>query len=185
MVADETELRRLMTASQSGDAGAYRILLEKLSRYLRGYYKAKLMRYDRDAIEAEDLVQEVLMAIHTRRHTYDPAQPFTPWMHAMARYKLVDYLRRSRAGFSNVGLDDVGELADQDDRVSVESGYDLEKLLARLPEKMRRAIQSVKIDGLSVAEAAERCGMSESAVKVNVHRGLKALADAISREAKT
>lgn len=178
-------MKRLMTAGQSGDAGAYRLLLEQLSRYLRGYYRAKLMRYGRDATEAEDLVQEVLMAIHTRRHTYDSTQPFTPWMHAIARYKLIDHLRRGGAGVSDVALDEIGEFAGQDDHVAVESGYDLEKLLGRLPDKMRRAIQCVKIEGLSVAEAADRCGMSESAVKVNVHRGLRALSDAISREAKS
>ena len=73
----------------------------------------------------------------------------------------------------------------QDDHVGVESAYDLQRLLARLPEKMRRAIEYVKIEGMSVAETASLCGVSESAVKVNVHRGLKALAAVIARERKT
>lgn len=185
MAADETELKRLMIAGQSGDAAAYRLLLDRLSRYLRSYYKSKLMRYGRSAAEAEDLVQEVLMAIHTRRHTYDPAEPFTPWMHAIARYKLIDHLRRGQRGPADVPLDDIGEIAAHDDQTAAESGYDLQRLLSRLPDKMRRAIQCVKIEGLSVAEAAERCGMSESAVKVNVHRGLRALAERIAREVKS
>ena len=70
----------------------------------------------------------------------------------------------------------------QNDSVGTESAYDLTRLLSQLPDKMRRAIQSVKLDGLSVAEAASQCGMSESAVKVNVHRGLKALIASIARE---
>lgn len=185
MVANEAELKGLMVAGLEGDASAYRILLDRLSRYLRGYYKTKLTRYGRGATEAEDLVQEVLMAIHTRRHTYKPDEPFTPWMHAIARYKLIDHLRRTRGMQADVPLDDVGEMMAHDDHVRVESGYDLQKLLSEIPDKMRRAIQCVKIDGLSVAEAARRCGMSESAVKVNVHRGLRALAALIAQEEKT
>lgn len=184
MAADETKLKCLMVAAQSGDAVAYRALLDQVSRYLRGYYKAKLMRYGRNTAEAEDLVQDVLMAIHTRRHTYDPHQPFTPWMHAIARYKLIDYLRRRQGARADVPLEDAGEIVAHDDHVAVESGYDLEKLLGRLPDKMRRAIHCVKIEGLSVAETAKRCGMSESAIKVSVHRGLRALATAITREVK-
>lgn len=183
--ADETELKRLMVASQAGDASAYRALLDQMSRYLRGYYKTKLTRSGRSASEAEDLVQEVLMAIHTRRHTYNADEPFTPWMHAIARYKLIDHLRRRQGGPADVPLEDIGEVAAHDDHVAVESGYDLQTLLGRLPEKMRRAIQHVKIEGLSVAETAKLCDMSESAVKVNIHRGLRTLEDMIAREVKS
>lgn len=79
-------------------------------------------------------------------------------------------------------IEDAEEIMAQDDYVGTESANDLTRLLSQLPDKMRRAIQSVKLDGLSVAEAASRCGMSESAVKVNVHRGLKALIASIVRE---
>lgn len=125
------------------------------------------------------------MALHTRRHTYDPNELFMPWVYAIARYKLVDHLRRTRASLVNVPLEDAGELAAQDEHGGVESGHDMNKLLRELPDKMRRAVQSVKLDGLSVAEAARRCEMSESAVKVNAHRGLKLLAAFIARETKT
>ncbi|HAH65214.1 MAG TPA: RNA polymerase subunit sigma [Rhizobiales bacterium] len=185
MVANETELKELMLAGLDGDAAAYRTLLDQVSRYLRGYYRTKLARMGRGATEAEDLMQEVLIAIHTRRHTYDPDRPFTPWLYAIARYKLIDHLRLTKGSLTDLPLDDAGEVAAQDDHVSVESGHDLQKLLSRLPVKMRCAIQYVKIDGLSVAEAARRCGMSESAVKVNVHRGLRTLADSIAREETT
>lgn len=185
MLANETELKKLMVAGLKGDEASYRALLEQLSRYLRGYYRAKLAQMGRGATEAEDLLQEVLMAIHTRRHTYDPNALFTPWMHAIARYKLIDYLRRTQGSRVDVPIDDASEIAAQDEHVAAESSHDLQKLLSQLPDKMRRAIQSVKIDGLSVAEAAKRCGMSESAVKVNVHRGLKTLAALIAREETT
>ncbi|QRM34700.1 sigma-70 family RNA polymerase sigma factor [Microvirga sp. VF16] len=180
MMTDETELRALMVAGLNGDAAAHRTLLQRLSRHLRAYYKGRLARIDRSAEEAEDLVQDALMAIHTRRHTYDPAEPFTPWVHAIARYKLIDHLRHTRPSMTDVPIDDAMEVMAQDDHVGAESAFDLHRLLSQLPDKMRRAILCVKLEGLSVAEAAARCGMSESAVKINVHRGLKALAATIA-----
>ena len=178
----ETELKNLMVAGLDGDAAAHRSLLERLSRHLRGYYKSRLVRIGRSATEAEDLVQEALLAIHIQRHTYDPAEPLTPWVHAIARYKLIDHLRRTRASLAELPIDEAGELMARDDHVGAESAYDLQRLLNRLPQKMRRAIQCVKLDGLSVTEAASRCEISMSAVKVNVHRALKALAAAIAAE---
>jgi RNA polymerase sigma-70 factor (ECF subfamily) len=180
----EAELKNLMVAGLDGDATAHRSLLDRLSRHLRGYYKGRLARIGRSATEAEDLVQEALLAIHTQRHTYDPDEPLTPWVHAIARYKLIDHLRRTRASLADVPIDAAADITAQDDHVGAESAYDLHRLLSRLPEKMRRAIQCVKLDGLSVAEAAGRCGMSEAAVKVSVHRGLRALAASIARERK-
>ena len=182
MAANEAELRALMKAGLGGDAAAYRSLLSRLSANLRAYYKGRLARIGRSATEAEDLMREALMAIHTRRHTYDPAEALTPWVYAIARYKLIDHLRRTRAAMADVPIEDAEDIMAQDDHVGTESANDLTRLMGQLPEKMRRAIQSVKLDGLSVAEAASRCGMSESAVKVNVHRGLKALGASIARE---
>ena len=181
-MAKEAELRALMRASLAGDALAHRTLLSRLSANLRAYYKTRLARIGRSATEAEDLMQEALMAIHTRRHTYDPAEPLTPWVYAIARYKLIDHLRHTRSSMTDLPLDDAEEITSRDDHVETESANDLNRLLSDLPDKMRRAIQAVKLDGLSVAEAASRCGMSESAVKVNVHRGLKALVASIARE---
>src|SRR5437667_2568058 len=169
------ELKALMVASLGGDAASYRSLLDRLSSRLRAYYKGKLARFGRGATEAEDLVQEVLLAIHLKRHTYDTGESFTPWLHTIARYKLIDYLRRIRTAAS-VPLDEDAAVLAQDDNTGAESSHDIGKLLARLPEKVRCAIQCVKLEGRSVAEAAERCGISESGVKINIHRGLRVLA---------
>src|SRR6266446_3906250 len=146
MTTHEVELKALMLASQDGNAASHRALLDRLSRRLRAYYKGKLARIGRGATETEDLVQEAVLAIHLKRHTYDPVEPLTPWVHAVARYKLIDFLRRTRASSADVPID------------------------------------AVKLEGRSVAEAANRCGLSESGVKVNIHRGLKALAALIARE---
>lgn len=179
---NEAELKQLMVAGLDGDVAAYRNLLERISRLLRSYYRTKLSRIGREGTEAEDLMQEVLMAIHTRRHTYDTNEPFLPWMYAVARYKLIDHLRRTRSSLANVPIDEAEEVIADEDYAGIESGHDLHKLMVDLPDKMRRAIECVKLEGLSVAEAAVRCGTSQSAIKVNVHRGLKRLAAGIARE---
>jgi RNA polymerase sigma-70 factor (ECF subfamily) len=87
----EPDLRALMISGLDGDAAAHRALLERLSSQLRAYFKGQLNRIGRGPVEAEDLVQEALIAIHTRRHTYDRSQLFTPWVYAIARYKFLDY----------------------------------------------------------------------------------------------
>jgi RNA polymerase sigma-70 factor (ECF subfamily) len=178
----EPDLRALMISGLDGDAAAHRALLERLSSQLRAYFKGQLNRIGRGPVEAEDLVQEALIAIRTRRHTYDRSQLFTPWVYAIARYKFLDYLRRTKVSAADVPIDEAQELAVHDDSAHVESSLDLQRLLAELSPKARQAIQYVKLDGLSVSEAAARSRMSESAVKVTVHRGLKALARLIGEE---
>jgi RNA polymerase sigma-70 factor (ECF subfamily) len=181
MTGNEVELKGLMLASQRGDAAAYRALLAQLAPRLRGYYKRRLTSTGRGADEAEDLVQETLLAIHLKRQTYDPEALFTPWLHAIARYKLIDYLRSNRMSRMDVPIDDHQDLMAADDHASAEGTHDMAKLLARLPHRTRQAVEAVKLEGKSVAETAERYGMSESNVKISIHRGLKALAALIGR----
>jgi RNA polymerase sigma-70 factor (ECF subfamily) len=127
--------------------------------------------------DVEDLVQETLLAVHNQRHTFDAAQPLTPWLHAIARYKLVDCLRRrSRRDLPTEPLDDEHGVLSSADADAAEARRDLARLLDALPERQRLPIVHVKLTGLSVVETARLTGMSESAVKVAVHRGLKALA---------
>ena len=96
--------------------------------------------------------------------------------------QLIDHLRRNQSTLTNVPIEDAAELIVADSGQAMESNFDLNKLLGRLPDKVRLAIQYVKIDGLSVVDAAARCGISESAIKMNVHRGLKQLSAVISQE---
>ena len=173
--SDEPELRNLMLAGLDGDATAHKELLTRLSGYLRAYFKTHLARTGKGPADAEDLVQETLIALHTRRHTYERSKLLTPWVYAIAHYRLVDYLRRSRASGTDIEIEDAEEALADDDLSSIEAGLDLNKLMAQLTPKTRQAIQFVKLDGLSVSEAAARSGMSPSAIKVSVHRGLRAL----------
>jgi RNA polymerase sigma-70 factor (ECF subfamily) len=98
---------------------------------------------------------------------------------------LIDFLRRSRMSISDVPIDEADTIMAHDDNVDAESTHDLKRLMQQLPEKMRCSIVAVKLDGQSIAEAADRCGISESGVKVNIHRGLKTLAALVAQEMRT
>lgn len=173
VVADyEQRLKALMLRGQAGDAAAWRELLAVLARQLRGYFARRLG--PAHAPDVEDLVQETLLAVHNRRMTYDPTQPFTAWTHAMARYKLIDFWRRRRLRV-HVALDDVADLLwTEADPMAAELA-DLQRAMAGLPDKQRALIHEVKIEGLSLAEAGARRGMTEGAAKVGLHRAIKAL----------
>lgn len=181
MRSDEPELRSLMLAGLEGDALAHRKLLIRLSAILRGYFKAQFVRMGKDAADAEDLVQETLLSVHTHRHTYDRLQLLTPWVYAIARYRLVDFLRRTKCSLADVPLEEAQDVSAPDDQ-SVDSSLDLGKLLVQLTPKTRQAIQLMKLDGLSASEAASRSGMSPSAIKVAVHRGLKVLSRLVATQ---
>lgn len=154
MATKEQELKSLMTASLDGDAVAYRALLKRLSPHLRSYYRMRLARAGRGALEAEDLLQEALLAIHTRRHTYDRDQPFTPWMHAIARYKLIDYLRRNLLSQSSVPIEDHRDLLATGDQAPIRKYTRPRTVAEHRAGKDRRAIEAVKLEGKSVAETA-------------------------------
>jgi RNA polymerase sigma-70 factor, ECF subfamily len=178
--ANEEQLRALMVRGLSGDGTAYHAFLKDLSAHLRAFFRRRLARLPD---EVEDLMQETLLAVHNQRHTYEVQQPLTPWVHAIARYKLIDLLRRRGTHEAlNDPLDDESEALLGVDDTAGEARRDIAKLLAQLPERQRLPIQYMKLDGLSVVEAARKAGMSESAVKIGVHRGLKALAARIKGE---
>jgi RNA polymerase sigma-70 factor (ECF subfamily) len=177
-VTDEARLKALMLRGLVGDAAAHGALLSAMSGYLRGYFGRRL---GAGAADLEDLVQDTLLAIHLRRETYDPAQPFTPWAYAVARYKLLDHFRR--AGVRKpVPLEEAGALFAAENAEEGAVRRDLSKLLDGLPGRQRRLVEDVKLSGYSMEEAADRSGMSVSAVKVSIHRSLKAMARRVRDE---
>ena len=172
-MAEEVEirLRMLMIAALAGDATAYRQLLSSASERLRRYFGRRLGPASADV---EDLVQETLMAIHQRRNSYDRSLPFTSWLHGIARYKLVDLYRR-RGSSRVVPVEDFDAFVAEDSIEPALAAFDVEALLASLPEKQRAAIRLTRVEGYSISEASRMTGQSESAVKVGVHRGVKRL----------
>jgi RNA polymerase sigma-70 factor (ECF subfamily) len=176
----EARLAVAFGAGLAGDAAAYRCFLDELSGYLRAFLRRRLTARPDDV---EDVLQETLLAIHNGRHTWDPGQPLKPWVYAITRYKLIDSARaRARREDQNLPLDAVEDLLGDTDEEPRNARRDIGQLLELLPDRHRLPILHVKVQGMSVRECARLTGMSESAVKVGVHRGLKALAARI-REA--
>jgi RNA polymerase sigma factor, sigma-70 family len=170
MQTTEEHLRALMIDGLDGDAAAHAALLRLLVPLLRGFYRRRVRGADDDV---EDMVQDTLIAVHTRRATYDRGRAFTAWLYAVARYKMIDHFRR-------VGrlrpIDDLEDLllADEFEASSI-AKLDIDNLLEQLPAKQARMIRATRLEGLSIAEAASAEGIGESDVKISVHRGLKAL----------
>jgi RNA polymerase sigma-70 factor, ECF subfamily len=180
LYAAEHRLNALFMSGLEGNVDEYRSFLQELTRHLRGYLRKRIPQLSDDV---EDLVQEILLAVHNARHTYRPDEPLTAWVHAIARYKLMDFFRaRARRESLNDPLDDHAELFAVADDEPAQARRDIGKLLEHLPDKQRLPILHVKLQGLSVSETAQLTGLSESAVKVGVHRGLKALAARIRGE---
>jgi RNA polymerase sigma-70 factor, ECF subfamily len=176
----EAALRPLWLRAQSGDEVAYKDCLTRIASRLRVFLRRRMQSTPDDI---EDLVQETLLAIHLKRETFDPAVPVSAWVHSVARHKLVDlWRRRGRREALHEPLD---EMLDADHPSVEDEGpvqRDLERLLGELPKAQRDAIVMTKIEGLSVAEASQRSGASESAIKVQVHRGLKKLAALVRKD---
>jgi RNA polymerase sigma factor (sigma-70 family) len=164
----------LMAAAQLGDARRYHRLLVEVGDWLRRYYGRRL-----PPAMVADAVQDTLMAIHEKRHTYDPARPFEPWLAAIARYKWIDRLRAMKSAPIEALTEDIA-VADHGDAVT--GAWSLERLLRELKPAQAEVIRLVKLQGLSIEEAAARTGQSISLVKVNIHRGLARLTAIVRRQ---
>lgn len=173
MSIDEPSLAQLMAASQRGDRAAYRALLGDCRKWLQRYFARRIA-----PPQVDDLIQETLISLHRKLATWDNSRPFLPWLAAIARYRWIDMLRRQR---DEVELGE-GDAAVGAEDESVHARLSLDRMLNLLPAGQAHAITLVKIDGASIAEASQICGQSESLVKVNIHRGMKKLAQLIESE---
>lgn len=171
MTDREAHLKSFMLRGLDGDAGAWRVLLTDMGAHLRPFFARRL--FDGGA-DAEDLVQETLIAIHAKRTTWDRHQPFTAWAFAIARHKLIDHLRRQGRRPTHP----IDEASDLFAEHTVEDGAtqaDLGRCLSLLPARQRRLIEDVRLRGLTVAEAASNHGYTLTAAKVSIHRSMKTL----------
>jgi RNA polymerase sigma factor (sigma-70 family) len=162
---------RLMEAAQNGNGGAYNRLLKEVQPWLVRYYNRRLPLH-----MVDDAAQDTLMAIHQKRHTYEPGRPFRAWLAGIARYKWIDRLR-AMGRQHTVSLDEeLFEPSVEGHESSVTSAILLEELLTKLKPAQVSVIRLVKLQGFSIEDAAAKTGQSESLVKVNIHRGLAKLA---------
>lgn len=159
-----------MVAAQSGDQAAYRLLLGEAKGWLKRYFARKVA-----PALIDDLVQDTLLALHNKRHTYDGALPFLPWLAAIARYKWIDWLRREISRREDELPDDHAALVCHSHESPILSALSVQALFGQLNAAQAEAIRLVKLEGHSVEEAAQLSGQSASLVKVNIHRGLKRL----------
>ena len=180
-MAEEAALRAWMLQGLGGDEAAHRAFLTESAALLRAFFRNRLRGRPEDA---EDLVQETLVALHTKRDSYDPAYPITAWLYAIARYRLIDHMRRAKHR-AHAPLDDYEIANERPDYEAAEARLDMMALLSRLPDKQRTAITMVKLEERSVSETAASTGLSESDVKVSIHRGLKTLMRLLGQEVRS
>jgi RNA polymerase sigma-70 factor, ECF subfamily len=150
-------------------------VLRQIAAALRPLVRRGLARAGRSAADTEDVVQEVLLAVHLKRHTWDCTRPIGPWISGIARHKLLDALRR-RGGTFDLPIEDFSETLTAEAAHTDASGREVERCLAQLPSGQRLVVQAVAVDGASIGETAERLKMTPGAVRVALHRGLTALA---------
>jgi RNA polymerase sigma-70 factor (ECF subfamily) len=164
-----------MRAAISGDAAAYRRFLVAVTPHLRAMARHRCRMAGASEGDVEDIVQEVLLAIHLKRGTWDQSRPIGPWIAAIVRHKLVDALRR-RGRHVTVPIDEVIDTLGAEDHADGASPAEIDRLLAQLKIRQREIVKSISINGSSVRETADRLHMSEGAVRVALHRALKTLA---------
>ena len=164
-----------MRAGLAGDAAAYRKLLEAIVPRLRKFAGSGLSRAGIGNADAEDVVQEILLAIHLKRQTWMSDQPFLPWLNAVARHKLIDVMRR-RGRRGEVPIDGLIEILPDQSPAPETSQTELTRLVDRLDGKQQAVVSAIALDGTSIRDTAAKLGMREGAVRVAFHRGLKKLA---------
>jgi RNA polymerase sigma factor (sigma-70 family) len=170
----ENDWAMWMRSGMAGDAGAYRQLLLSLTPHVRAVARSRCRRFGAPEGEVEDIVQEVLLTIHLKRGTWDQSRPIGPWVAAIVRNKLIDALRRRR--HITVPIEDLADSLQAEDLTPELSTRDIDTLLGHLKPQQREVVRSIWLSGSSIRETAGRLQMTEGAVRVTLHRALKALA---------
>lgn len=171
----ETEWADLMRAAKAGDGAAYDRMLRDMAQALRPLVRNGMYRAGANPAETEDVVQNILIAVHLKRHTWDDTRPIGPWIAGIARYKIIDSLRK-RGARSQVPIEDFAEIIPAEPEPEAASERDVTRSLDTLPDGQRKVVRAIAIDSLSISDTASKLNMSEGAVRVALHRGLSALA---------
>jgi RNA polymerase sigma-70 factor (ECF subfamily) len=180
MTVEEREQRwaEAMRAERRGEAVAYERMLKEVATALRRSLAPRLVRVSLGAHEAEDLVQEILIGLHRKRHTWDPARPFLPWLHTITRYKLIDFMRHRRGDTRrrvDLALEDWVEIVESPADEADCSTWEVDRHLAVLPVSQRKIVRAIAVEGASVRNVARGLATSEGAVRVTLHRAIRRL----------
>jgi RNA polymerase sigma-70 factor, ECF subfamily len=174
MTITQQETSALMTEAQNGKASAYQAILEYSYSIIEKYLKPRIVNKE----QREDLTQEIIMALHKARHTYNPEQPFQNWLLSISRYKTIDYFRKNKdipVDFSNTEPINAWFIKNTNFEEELETKIELETHLSKLTEKQQKLLKKVKIEGFSIADAARFFKMSIPNVKTSIHRAIKTL----------
>ena len=187
MTVAEREQRwaEAMRAERRGAAGAYERLLKEVATVLRRSLAPRLVRAGFGAHEAEDLVQEILIGLHSKRHTWNPARPLLPWLYTITRYKLIDFTRRRRREARHrvdLPLEDWLEIAEAPAEAADRSISEVDRHLAVLPVDQRKIVRAIAVEGASVRDVAQGLATSEGAIRMTIHRAIKRLLRAAPEE---
>ena len=177
----EDEWTDLMRSANAGDQVAYHRLLQSVAPVLRAGARRGLVRAGQPPDQAEDIVQDILLAVHLKRQTWKPDAPFAPWLFAIARNKLIDALRR-RGRRVFVNIDDFAEVIPSEAPAETLPASEVATHLAALPARQREVLQSIAVDAASIKDTAKKMAMTEGAVRVALHRGLAKLASGLRKE---
>jgi RNA polymerase sigma-70 factor (ECF subfamily) len=170
-----------MRAERRGEAVVYERMLKELASTLRRSLASRLVRVGFGAHETEDLVQEILIGLHNKRHTWNPARPFLPWLHTITRYKFIDFMRRRRNDTRrrvDLPLDDWLEMVDPPADEAIRSTWELDRHLAVLPVGQRKVVRAIAVEGASVRNVAQELATSEGVVRMTLHRAINRLLEA-------
>lgn len=174
-LAREEEWAGWMRSAMEGDKHTYNRFLSAVTPHLRAMARRRCDQFGAPVSEAEDVVQEVLLAVHLKRGTWDPARPIGPWLSTIVRNKLIDSLRR-RGRHIDVPIDEVMTTLEANEQAGNLDRLDVEHMLQRLRDPQRDIVRSISIERAEIRETAERLKMTEGAVRVALHRALKSLA---------
>ena len=172
----ENELAMLLRAAIAGDEKAYAAFLERTATMVRSFARRKIVQ---GGVDPEDIVQETLLAIHMKRHTWISDGPVLPWVYAIARFKLIDAFRR-RGRRVEIEIGDIAETVAQMECETV-SDREIDRALEALAPGQRSVVAAISVEGRSIGETAEKFGMTETAVRVALHRGLQSIAKRFGR----
>jgi RNA polymerase sigma-70 factor (ECF subfamily) len=172
----ETDLARLLRAAKAGDERAYCEFLQLVACLVRGFVRRKIVR---GGVDPEDIVQETLLAIHLKRHTWRDDAPVIPWLSAIARYKLIDAFRR-RGRRVEIEIKEIADTFPAPETETVSDG-EIGRALETLAPGERSVVTAVCVNGCSIRETSRSLGLSEAAVRVALHRGLSAIARRFGR----
>jgi RNA polymerase sigma-70 factor (ECF subfamily) len=173
---DEDELAVLLKAAIAGDEKAYSTFLERAAILVRSFARKKIAH---GGVDPEDVVQETLLAIHLKRHTWLDDRPVMPWLYAIARFKLIDAFRR-RGRRIEVDIEELSETLAHPQTETV-SDRDIGRILDTLADGQRAVVAAISVEGISISETARRLGMTEATVRVALHRGLATIAKRFGR----